>query len=162
MNQGQKFGQVFDVASVEALVPISPRDLAILEPAIGRRATLNFGELELQATIDRVSPNLDERTRFAQLYLALENVTDIYPGAFFNVVIEGPRLENTMLLPEAAEQINESVWIVSDNKLKLLQPKFINRQTSGVIVENFDSGDGVILGTVPGAKEGMMVTTEPG
>ena len=87
LNQGQKFGQVFDVASVEALVPISPRDLAILEPAIGRRATLNFGELELQATIARVSPNLDERTRFAQLYLALENVTDIYPGSFFNVVI---------------------------------------------------------------------------
>ena len=162
LNQGQKFGQVFDVASVEALVPISPRDLAILEPAIGRRATLNFGELELQATIARVSPNLDERTRFAQLYLALENVTDIYPGSFFNVVIEGPRLENTMLLPEAAEQINESVWIVSDNKLKLLQPKFINRQTFGIIVESFDSGDGVILGTVPGAKEGMMVSTEPG
>lgn len=161
LNQGQKFGEVFDVASIEALVPISPRDLLSLKPAIGRRASLSLGDFQLQATIARVSPTLDERTRFAQIYLALENATDVYPGSFFNVVFEGPRLENTILLPEAAEQINESVWVVSDNKLKRSQPKFINRQTSGVIVESFDSGDGVVLGKVPGAKEGMMVKAEP-
>ena len=162
LNQGQKFGEVFDVASIEALVPISPSDLSSLQPAIGRRASVSLGDFQLQATVARVSPNLDERTRFALLYLAFENSTDIYPGSFFNVVVEGPRLANTILLPEAAEQINESVWVVSDNKLKRSQPRFINRQTSGVIVESFDSGDGVVLGTVPGAKEGMMVTTESG
>ena len=162
LNQGQKFGEVFDVASIEALVPISPRDLLSLKPAIGRRASLSLGDSQLQATIARVSPTLDERTRFAQIYLALENATDVYPGSFFNVVVEGPRLENTILLPEAAEQINESVWVVSNNKLKRSQPRFINRQTSGVIVESFDSGDGVVLGRVPGAKEGMMVKAESG
>ena len=162
LNQGQKFGEVFDVASIEALVPISPRDLLSLKPAIGRRASLSLGDFQLQATIARVSPTLDERTRFAQIYLALENATDVYPGSFFNVVVEGPRLENTILLPEAAEQINESVWVVSDNKLRRSQPRFINRQTSGVIVESFDSGDGVVLGRVPGAKEGMMVKAESG
>ena len=162
LNQGQKFGEVFDVASIEALVPISPRDLLSLQPAIGRRASLSLGDFQLQATIARVSPTLDERTRFAQIYLALENATDVYPGSFFNVVVEGPRLENTILLPEAAEQINESVWVVSDNKLRRSQPRFINRQTSGVIVESFDSGDGVVLGRVPGAKEGMMVKAESG
>ena len=162
LNQGQKFGEVFDVASIEALVPISPRDLLSLKPAIGRRASLSLGDFQLQATIARVSPTLDERTRFAQIYLALDNATDVYPGSFFNVVVEGPRLENTILLPEAAEQINESVWVVRDNKLKRSQPRFINRQTSGVIVESFDSGDGVVLGRVPGAKEGMMVKAESG
>lgn len=162
LNQGQKFGEVFDVASIEALVPISPRDLLSLQPAIGRRASLSLGDFQLQATIARVSPTLDERTRFAQIYLALDNATDVYPGSFFNVVVEGPRLENTILLPEAAEQINESVWVVSDNKLRRSQPRFINRQTSGVIVESFDSGDGVVLGRVPGAKEGMMVKAESG
>ena len=105
----------------------------------------------------RVSPNLDERTRFAQLYLSLENAGEVYPGSFFNALIEGPRLANTMLLPEAAEQINESVWVVDNGRLKLAQPTFINRQTSGVIVERFDAGEGVVLGTVPGAKEGMLV-----
>ena len=162
LSQGQKFGEVFDVESIEALVPISPDDLSILQPAIGRLARVSLGDFQLQATVARVSPNLDERTRFAQLYLTLENATGVFPGSFFNVVLEGPRLENTILLPEAAEQINESVWVVSDNRLKRSQPRFINRQTSGVIVESFDSGDGVVLGRVPGAKEGMMVKAESG
>ncbi|MDC0067369.1 efflux RND transporter periplasmic adaptor subunit [Gammaproteobacteria bacterium] len=161
LSQGQKFGEVFDVESIEALVPISPDDLSILQPAIGRLARVSLGDFQLQATVARVSPNLDERTRFAQLYLTLENATGVFPGSFFNVVLEGPRLENTILLPEAAEQINRSVWVLSDNRLRRSQPRFINRQTSGVIVESFDSGDGVVLGTVPGAKEGMMVKTEP-
>jgi len=161
LTQGQKFGEVFDVASVEALVPISPRDLEILQPVIGRRASLSLGDTQVQATVARVSPNLDERTRFAQLYLSLENATEVYPGSFFNVLIEGPRLPNTMLLPEAAEQLNESVWVLRNGKLKRAQPTFINRQTSGVIVERFDAGEGVVLGTVPGAKEGMLVMSEP-
>ena len=29
------------------------------------------------------------------------------------------------------------------------------------VVEKFDLGEGVVLGTVPGAKEGMAVTAEP-
>ena len=128
---------------------------------IGRRASLSLGDTQVQATVARVSPNLDERTRFAQLYLSLENATEVYPGSFFNVLIEGPRLPNTMLLPEAAEQINESVWVLRNGKLKRAQPTFINRQTSGVIVERFDAGEGVVLGTVPGAKEGMLVMSEP-
>ena len=135
--------------------------LAILEPAVGRKAKVNLGEVVLSATVARVSPNLDERTRFAQLYLSLQNQTNLYPGSFIDVVIEGPRLRDTVLLPEAAEQINESVWTMSGGKLKKAQPKFINRMVSGVIVENFVTGDGVVLGTVPGAKEGMAVTTEP-
>ena len=161
LNQGQKFGEAFDIESIEALVPISPSDLAILEPAVGRKAKVNLGEVVLSATVARVSPNLDERTRFAQLYLSLQNQTNLYPGSFIDVVIEGPRLRDTVLLPEAAEQINESVWTMSGGKLKKAQPKFINRKVSGVIVENFVTGDGVVLGTVPGAKEGMAVTTEP-
>ena len=161
LNRGQKFGEAFDIESIEAVVPISPSDLAILEPAIGRRAKVNLGEEKVSATVARVSPNLDKRTRFAQLYLSLEKQTNLYPGSFIDVVIEGPRLSDTVLLPEAAEQINESVWTISEGKLKKAQPKFINRKIAGVIVENFATGDGVVLGTVPGAKEGMAVTTEP-
>ena len=76
------------------------------------------------------------------------------------MTIEGPRLQNTVLLPEAAEQINESVWTVSDGKLIKKQPKFINRNITGIVVESFSLGEGVVLGTVPGAREGMAVTTE--
>ena len=161
LNRGQKFGEAFDLKSIEALVPISPDDLAIIQPAVGRQARINAGELELTASVARVSPNLDERTRFAKLYLSLENPNYLFPGSFIDIVIIGPSLEDTVLLPDAAEQINETVWTISNGKLKKAQPKFINRKISGIIVEKFDLGEGVVLGTVPGAKEGMAVTAEP-
>ena len=160
LNQGQKFGEAFDIKSIEALVPISPKDLENIQPAVGRTAKVRIGIQDLTAKIARVSPNLDERTRFAQLYLNIESVGNLYPGSFIDVTIEGPRLQNTVLLPEAAEQINESVWTVSDGKLTKKQPKFINRNVTGIVVESFSLGEGVVLGTVPGAREGMAVTTE--
>ena len=160
LNQGQKFGEAFDIKSIEALVPISPRDLENIQPAVGRTAKVRIGVQDFNAKIARVSPNLDERTRFAQLYLDIESVGNLYPGSFIDVTIEGPRLQNTVLLPEAAEQINESVWTVSDGKLTKKQPKFINRNVTGIVVESFSLGEGVVLGTVPGAREGMAVTTE--
>ena len=160
LNRGQKFGEAFDIKSIEALVPISPRDLESIQPAVGRTAKVRIGIQDFTAKIARVSPNLDERTRFAQLYLDIESVGNLYPGSFIDVTIEGPRLQNTILLPEAAEQINESVWTVSEGKLTKKQPKFINRNVTGIVVESFSLGEGVVLGTVPGAREGMAVTTE--
>ena len=159
LNRGQRFGEAFDIESIEASVPISPKDLEILKPAVGRTAQVSLGKTTLQATVARVSPNLDERTRFAQLYLKLERTANLYPGSFIDVVVNGPTLKNTILLPESAEQINESIWIVKNKTLTKVTPNFINRQVQGIITDNFEIEDGIVLGTVPGAKEGMSVTT---
>ena len=159
LNRGQRFGEAFDIESVEASVPISPKDLEKLKPAVGRTAQVSLGNTTLQATVARVSPNLDERTRFAQLYLKLEGTANLYPGSFIDVVVNGPTLKNTILLPESAEQINESIWIVKNETLTKVTPNFINRQVQGIITDNFEIEDGIVLGTVPGAKEGMSVTT---
>ena len=159
LNRGQRFGEAFDIESVEASVPISPKDLEKLKPAVGRTAQVSLGDTTLQATVARVSPNLDERTRFAQLYLKLERTANLYPGSFIDVVVNGPTLKNTILLPESAEQINESIWIVKNKTLTKVTPNFINRQVQGIITDNFEIEDGIVLGTVPGAKEGMSVTT---
>ena len=75
------------------------------------------------------------------------------------MVVNGPKLKNTILLPESAEQINESIWIVKNKTLTKVTPNFINRQVQGIITDNFEIEDGIVLGTVPGAKEGMSVTT---
>ena len=159
LNRGQRFGEAFDIESVEASVPISPKDLEKLKPAVGRTAQVSLGNTTLQAAVARVSPNLDERTRFAQLYLKLERTANLYPGSFIDVVVNGPTLKNTILLPESAEQINESIWIVKNKTLTKVTPNFINRQVQGIITDNFEIEDGIVLGTVPGAKEGMSVTT---
>jgi RND family efflux transporter MFP subunit len=160
LKEGQMFGEVFASDSIEALVPISPQQLQLISPAQGRNATLKIGGQQFTAQVARVAPDLDERTRFAQIYLTIINSSQLYPGSFIDIEIEGPTLANTLLLPEAAEQINESVWAVVEGKLKKLSPNFLNRNNQGIVAQAFNPGQGVVLGTVPGGFEGMPVRVE--
>jgi len=161
LNQGQSFGEVFADDSIEALVPVSAAQLERLSPVVGRAATVQAGEREYTARVDRIAPVVDERTRFAQLYLSIDNSTQLFPGTFLNVELFGPSLPDTFLLPEAAEQINQTVWAVYENKLTRIEPQFLNRNVQGIVTAAFDSGAGVVLGTVPGGHEGMPVQVEP-
>ena len=161
LKEGQGFGEVFSEDAIEALVPLSTQELALLKPAEGRQATITIGAERYDARVVRVSPDLEERTRTAQLFLSIATDTDLYPGTFIEVEIEGPRMANTMLLPEAAEQIGEAVWTVSDGKLTKQYPDFVNRNDKGIVTQAFESGAGVVLGTIPGAFEGMTVDLAP-
>jgi RND family efflux transporter MFP subunit len=160
INNGQSFGEVFASDAIEALVPISPSQLKLIEPAVGRAASIRMDGATFTGSVARISPNLDERTRFAQLHLSIENSGQIYPGTFIDVEIAGPTLAGTILLPEAAEQANESVWTVRDAKLTRQQLTYINRNKAGIIVPEFEIGEGIVLGTVPGGIDGMMVAVE--
>jgi len=160
LNQGQAFGEVFADDTVEAMVPLSPDQIEALAPVVGRSAVIDVGGRKYEATVERVAPVVDDRTRFAQIYLGLRNTADLFPGAFLNVEISGPQLNDTFLLPEAAEQINQSVWAVVDSKLTKVSPTFLNRNNQGIVTMAFDSGVGVVLGTVPGGYDGMTVRVE--
>ena len=158
LNQGQVFGEVFALDAIEALVPVSPDDLNLIQPAVGRAATITIADHQYPAKVARVSPDLDDRTRFAQLFLAFDDGANVLPGSFLDVEIEGPKVSNSLLLPEAAEQSNQSVWVLSDGRLKKVSPKYINRIDGGILTEAFDTASGVVLGTVPGGVEGLAVS----
>lgn len=160
INMGQAFGEVFANDAIEALVPVSPSQLRLIEPAVGRAARIRINKATFAGSVARISPNLDERTRFAQLHLTIDHGGQIYPGTFIDVEITGPTLGQTLLLPEAAEQANESVWTVHDSALKKQTLTYINRNKSGILVPDFDIGEGIVLGTVPGGVDGLMVAVE--
>ena len=80
------------------------------------------------------------RTRFAKLYLTLDDSTAAKPGTFVDVVIDGPQVTDTFVLPEKAEQAGGFVWRVSDGKLGRVEPQILGRSTQGLIVEAFDVG----------------------
>lgn len=55
-------------------------------------------------------------------------------------------------------QERDSVWVVRDGTLNALAPKSLGRTDAGWMVQAFDAGEGVVVGTLPGAREGLMVT----
>ena len=155
---GQPFGRAFAFDALEVVAPIAADDLDRLEPAIGRAATVRTDTGALAATVERVSAELDERTRFAQLYLRFAaDVPPPPPGTFVDVTVEGPQVARTFALPPAAEQINRNVWIVAQGSLESVTPRTLGDTPDGWLVEAFDYKDGVVLGAVPGAEAGLPV-----
>ena len=159
LARGQPFGQAFALDALEIAAAVSAEDLARLDGAAGRSAVVHSGEGAFAAQVDRVSAELDSRSRFATLHLTFaDNDALPTPGTFVDVVVDGPRLADTFVLPEAAEQIGGTVWLVADGALRAFTPRSIGRTKAGWVVAAFDAADGVVLGAVPAAREGLPVT----
>ena len=48
--------------------------------------------------------------------------------------------------------------VFQDGTLRGFEPETLGRTDDGWVVEVFDTGDGVVVGTLPGAREGLAVT----
>ena len=79
------------------------------------------------------------------------------PGTFVEVRVEGPVHENVFVLPDSVLREGGSVWIVKSGRLVKFVPNSIGRAVGGELVEAFDTGDGVVIGAVAGATEGLAV-----
>ena len=181
LTRGQPFGEAFAIDAVEVVAPIAPDDLARIAPAEGRVALVHVDaaslpagsrNASLTARVERVSAELDERTRFARIYLNFEEATgragrerdqplaaSLPPGTFVDLDINGPVLPGTFELPDAADQLNGQVWIVADGKLAQRTPLMHGRRQGSFVVDAFDYGTGIVIGAVPAAREGLEVDT---
>ena len=157
LTRGQSFGRAFALDAVEAVGFIGQEDLHRISPAVGRRATVRAGSVVLPASVERVSAELDGRTRFASVFLSFDEVPDLPPGTFVDVEIEGPALEDVFRLPEAAEQVGAEVWIVNRGLLDSVSPTVLGRDVNGMVVPAFNYAEGVVVGAVPGARRGLPV-----
>ena len=155
---GQSFGRAFAFDALEVVVPIAADELDRISPPIGRSATVRADDASLTASVERVSAELDERTRFAELYLRFAQEADPPPpGTFVDVVLQGPDVDRTYVLPAAAEQINRSVWVVAQGILEPVTPRTLGNTSAGWVVGAFDYKEGIVLGAVPGAEAGLEV-----
>ena len=157
LTRNQPFGQAFAFDALEAVAPVAQDELARLEPVVGRGATVRAPGVALEATVERVSAELDARTRFAKLYLALPPDAGIAPGTFVDVTVAGPLVPDTFLLPEATEQAGGHVWRIVDGRLQRQDVSVLGRSAGGFVVRAFDPGEGVVIGAAPGGREGLAV-----
>ena len=141
--------------------PISLDDLDYLEPAIGREARIYADSEVYDAEIVRVGSVLAPQTRLASAFFRFsgDQPTDSLPlpNTFVEVEIDGPGFENVYVLPDSVLQERDTVWIVSDGALSSRAPRAIGRTSAGLVVEAFDSEEGIVVGTLPGAREGLQV-----
>ena len=157
LGKGQSFGRAFALDALEIAVPVAEDDLTRLTPIVGRAAVVSAGGRSVDAVVERVSAELDERTRFATVYLTFGSAPGLIPGTFVSVALQGPEQEDTFLLPDAAAQMGGRVWVVEDGVLRSETPQVFGRREGGLLVPAFDAGDGIVIGAVPGARDGLPV-----
>ena len=167
VSNGKAFGQAYATDSVELVAPIAQSDLAQLSPVENRRVQIFVAGNEFKAKIERVGAELDPRSRFAKVFIPLADAvlakTDgaddlLKPGMFADLVIEGPAHANSLLLPEAALQGNGAIWVVRGGRLQDVQPNLLGRNADGIVVAGFDIGEGIVIGSIAGAKTGTAVS----
>ena len=156
-----RLGIVYRPGALQVDVPIEPRDLEYLDPVIGRKASVAGRMASWEARVERVSSVIAPRTRLASVFLkfAADAHEDSLPapGTFVEVAIEGPVYEDVYVLPEAVLQERDSVWVVREGVLSAVAPKPLGRTDAGWVVQAFDAGEGVVVGSLPGAREGLAV-----
>ena len=164
VGRASSLGLVYRAGARQVEAPIEPLDLERLSPAIGRSAEIHSLGTVYTAQIARVSSVVAPKTRLATLFLEFsqEHEPDALPmpGTFVHVTISGPVRDNVYVLPEAAQQERSTVWIVEDGALSEFTPHALGHISDGWVVEAFDAADGVVVGTVPGAREGLEVQVE--
>ena len=110
----------------------------------------------------RVSSVVAPQSRLATVFLRFseDHAPEVLPlpGTFARIAIAGPSYEDVFVLPESTLQEHGSVWVVQDGTLRGFEPETLGRTDKGRVVEVFDTGDGVVVGTLPGAREGLEVT----
>ncbi len=160
-SQVSEIGRVYAKNQLRVRVPISTSDLDSLQPVVGRNAEVTADGRVYRTEVERISRTVDIQTRLATLHmLVLDQEGAEFlprPGAFADVIIEGPRRDNVYVLPEASMQINGSVWLVDDGTLVSFTPESLGYTNEGWMVAAFDAMDGVVVGSVSGAREGLGV-----
>ncbi len=164
-GRASSIGGVFARHRLRVAAQISTFDLNSLQPVIGRSATVVADGRTYRGEVERVSSVVDLETRLASLYLRLLDQETLEflppPGTFVDVTVAGPLRQDVFVLPEATMQINASVWLVDNAELVSFTPVSVGYGDDAWIVNAFDARDGVVVGSVSGAREGLSVNPVP-
>ena len=161
VGRASSLGTVYRTDALQVRVPIEEDSLAYLAPAIGRSATIRTASGSYDAVVERTSAIIGPKSRLARVFLKFAEdhpaETLPLPGSFVEVSIAGPVHDNVFVLPESAMQDRGSVWVVEGGALKAVMPRTLGHADGGVVVEAFETGEGIVVGSLPGAREGLAV-----
>ncbi len=149
---GQRYGTVYDVSTLEIVAPIAPSDLARLgQDARGEaHVSLEGSTASFPARIARVGAQLDSRTRFIDLFLDPgDAASNLRPGQFASIEIEGPTQRDVFILPAAAAPGLTLIKVVDGGLIVERDITVLDRPRGQIVVEPFDFGEGVIVSPVP-------------
>ena len=125
-----------------------------------------FGEKtkKYTAIIERISSEIEAETGAVRIYAQLINSDDkiiIRPGAFVEVIIEGPVFPESVKLPENAVHENDVVYVLVGERLEKRNVNILSRTGREIIVAGeLNEGDKVVITRFAEIGPGLKVRSE--
>jgi multidrug resistance efflux pump len=134
------------------------------------------------AYVDRVSSVLNPQTRTIDVFLRIPNpqrggapaatpenegkdlggrAPPLFVGSFVSGEIAGKPLDQYAILPLEALRSGETIWLVRDGKLQIVEAKIFQRTDTDALISTDGLGENpvVVIGNMKVATEGMKVRT---
>lgn len=188
---GQPVARVFAADAVEVVVPLSDSDAALIpglwslsagdgNRSVGARVIARFGEGSYvwSGYVDRSEPYLDRQTRTIDVIVRVPDPfrsgqpadetagpggsPPLLVGKYVEVEINGLERDDYCLVPRAALQSGNEVWIVRDGGAVHIVPVQVLQRTGDkvYVTGDLENGQAVITGGIRFTTEGMRVQTE--
>ena len=190
---GQPVASVFAADAVEVVVPLSDSDAALIpglwslsagdgNRSVGARVIARFGEGSYAWTgyVDRSEPYVDRQTRTIDVIVRVPDPfrsgqpmdgtarpggsPPLLVGKYVEVEINGLERDDYYLIPRAALQSGNEVWIVRDGGAVHSVPVQVLQRTGdkAYVTGDLEDGQAAVTGGIRFTTEGMRVQTETG
>ncbi len=190
---GQPVARIFASDAVEIVVPLSDADAALIpglwslsagdgNRSVGARVIARFGEGSYAWTgyVDRGETSLDPQTRTIDVIVRVPDPfragrlmdgtarpggsPPLLVGKYVEVEINGIERDDYYLVPRAALQSGNEVWIVRDGGTVHIVPVQVLQRTGdrAYVAGDLEDGQAAVTGGIRFTTEGMRVQTETG
>ena len=190
---GQPVARIFASDAVEIVVPLSDSDVALIpglwslsagdgNRSVGARVIARYGEASYAWTgyVDRGETTLDPQTRTIDVIVRVPypfragrlmdgtarpgGSPPLLVGKYVEVEINGLERDDYYLVPRAALQTGNEVWIVRDGGTVHIVPVQVLQRTGdrAYVTGDLEDGQSAVTGGIRFTTEGMRVQTETG
>ncbi len=161
VQRGAKLAGVIDPLRIE--VPIELADSTRTRVAIGAAVELwvdSMPEMRWSGTVERISPDADERSRTFRAYVTVDNTqqqSPLVPGYFLRAQVTGPTLTDVLLIPRGVI-VDGRVFVAAGDRAASRQVR-IDRYLAerAVVSGELRPGERVIVTNLDMLEEGIAI-----
>lgn len=156
VRSGQKLGELINPKVYEMEVAINAKYMDLLKKGSLVEVTSRDTEQSWKGKIARVNGRVDQTSQTVKAYIEVQG-EDLREGIYLEAHLEAKSEENAYEIPRQLLVNNESVYVLKDSIIDLVQidPVYFNDKT--VVIKGLENDTPILSRPVPGAYPGMKV-----
>jgi len=157
VRSGTRIGEIISLEELEMVVPLTVEDVQWIEA--DQPVLLNSAELrgEWSGRIRRIGKTIDQQTQTVQVYILVDDASELYDGIFLKATIPGRTVASAIRFPRRALYRQKHVYLIEDGKLVFRQVEVVRSETGSVLVSGgLADGDMLVTDVLQGVSPGMQ------